>query len=509
GLPRPPPAPLHHHHPGTGGGPAGFHAGPAPAMPPMPPHHHRPMHPHHPMPPPPPPPPPTADLRVHEINKRLSQRPRDTPIQWWHSFANEFFEDDAVMILSIGPLPDEPGPKSYVIGRVLIPRFFQYLLEGCDEAYFWLRAPHESLLGPPPRPGPPVPPLLVLSCQAGELVTSYYRVQPVMCKVLTDVALNIEFIMDDQMRVRLWSMEVRGFRELVPRLMLQSPPPPHHQHPHLQHHPPPGPSKALLDMASKNMTRAGLPNDLVHFARLSAILQPMQELMAMQRQFGHAPRQCLHNVLYRKWQRETGSSGGGGSNGPPTANGGPSSAASGDSSKSNGKGGGKGGGKAGAGKGKKRKAASAASGDGAAGQGAKKAARASPSSAANAAAAAAAAAASTGMLGPADVMVVTEPTMMGCGGGAEADERLITRLENSQFDPSRSTSSASSGFYNNMNHLGHNNNNNIHDNNGGNGKMGMLPPPPMMMMHQQHPHHHQLQQQPPPPRPPPPPPPPP
>uniref|UniRef100_A0A1I8JF10 Protein Smaug n=1 Tax=Macrostomum lignano TaxID=282301 RepID=A0A1I8JF10_9PLAT len=255
-----PPPPHHHHH---------HQLGPAPPPPhPHHPHQHpmgplyhqqHPHHPHHPMmrqPPPPPPLPQSGDLRIHEINRRLSQRPRDTSMMCY--------------------------------GRSLIPRFFHSLLRNCDEAFVRLRSSQEVLVSAPPRPHPPGPPpppshLLIVTSPSAELVTTYCRCQPVMCKILTEISLIIEFFLDD-MRIHLWSMEVKQHRELVPRCVLTAAP--------------------AADAAVKSpMTRVGLSNELVNFSRLAVILQPMQELMTLQKQLGQPPRQCLQSALYHKWQK--------------------------------------------------------------------------------------------------------------------------------------------------------------------------------------------------------------
>uniref|UniRef100_A0A1I8JQB2 Uncharacterized protein n=1 Tax=Macrostomum lignano TaxID=282301 RepID=A0A1I8JQB2_9PLAT len=134
----------------------------------------------------------------------------------------------------------------------------------------------------PHPPGPPPPPshLLIVTSPSAELVTTYCRCQPVMCKILTEISLIIEFFLDD-MRIHLWSMEVKQHRELVPRCVLTAAP--------------------AADAAVKSpMTRVGLSNELVNFSRLAVILQPMQELMTLQKQLGQPPRQCLQSALYHK-----------------------------------------------------------------------------------------------------------------------------------------------------------------------------------------------------------------
>ncbi|GAA6085480.1 LIM domain-binding protein 2b isoform X1, partial [Tachysurus ichikawai] len=66
----------------------------------------------------------------------------DCDILWWDAFCTEFFEEDATLTLSFCL---EDGPKTYTIGRALIPRFFSTLYEGgVYELFFELKHTKES-----------------------------------------------------------------------------------------------------------------------------------------------------------------------------------------------------------------------------------------------------------------------------------------------------------------------------------------------------------------------------
>jgi len=41
-----------------------------------------------------------VELKVHEINKRLKQRPSYPDSWWWEQFAVEFFDDNATLTIS-------------------------------------------------------------------------------------------------------------------------------------------------------------------------------------------------------------------------------------------------------------------------------------------------------------------------------------------------------------------------------------------------------------------------
>uniref|UniRef100_A0A1I8F2P1 LID domain-containing protein n=1 Tax=Macrostomum lignano TaxID=282301 RepID=A0A1I8F2P1_9PLAT len=416
----------------------------------------------------------SGDLRVHDLNNRLTQRPRDTPMLWWDAFGAEFFEDDAQLQVS---LMEEDGlalpPKSYCIGRSLIPRFFHQLMDACEEAYLWLRAPHEMLMQ---SPAPHLPPTLVLTCDAAELVTSYVRNQPCLCKVsslwtgailceqsldseqsldilceqsldwghsvLADIRLVLEFAWNERARIRLWRMDIRGYNELLPRSHAQQQPPLPHQSGSN------GPSCLPLSTA-KPVSKAGLPPQVVHMLQASAVLEPMQAMMALQKCSDLEPRECLKTdaaaALAANARRPRGrcqqrircrraprrpaavpavtpggvavaaapatsgkARGGAGAKVPRsrkrTKNTAENNSATGGEAKPTG-GGGRGGG------GRKRNAGAAAAASGQA-----RPSMPQPMDPAQ----------------PGEVMVVGEPGLMG-GQACQEDERLITRLENSRF----------------------------------------------------------------------------
>jgi len=191
-----------------------------------------------------------------------------------------------------------------------------------------------------------------------------------LTQVCSEGRLILEFTFDDMMRIKSWHFAVRTARELVPKSVVAM---------HAQQHP------NMIDQLTKNITRQGLTNSTLNYLRLCVILEPMQELMSRHKAYALSPRDCLKTTLFQKWQRMVAP--------PETQRSTP----------------------------KRRK---------------RKGSHPQPNS--------------TGSLtgptnkkrspGPSlplpisqDVMVVGEPSLMG-GEFGDEDERLITRLENSQYD---------------------------------------------------------------------------
>ncbi|KAI5748498.1 hypothetical protein M8J77_026156 [Diaphorina citri] len=143
---------------------------------------------------------------------------------------------------------------------------------------------------------------------------------------------------------------------------------------------------SMLEQLTKNITRQGITNSTLNYLRLCVILEPMQELMSRHKAYALSPRDCLKTTLFQKWQRMVAPPGKRESQRPAN---------------------------------KRRKRKGSQSGG-----------------AANSAPPAPSKKRSPGpnfSLASQDVMVVGEPSLMG-GEFGDEDERLITRLENTQYD---------------------------------------------------------------------------
>ncbi|XP_067845552.1 LIM domain-binding protein 2a isoform X2 [Heptranchias perlo] len=245
------------------------------------------------------------DYRIYELNKRLQTRTEDSDNLWWDAFATEFFEDDATLTLSFCL---EDGPKRYTIGRTLIPRYFSTIFEGgVTDLYYVLKHSKESYHNSS----------ITLDCDQCTMVTQHGK--PMFTKVCTEGRLILEFTFDDLMRIKTWHFTIRHYRELVPRSILAM----HAQDPQ------------VLEQLSKNITRMGLTNFTLNYLRhhycnqwvshwefpslrclekeeedlqrdarqLCVILEPMQELMSRHKTYNISPRDCLKTCLFQKWQR--------------------------------------------------------------------------------------------------------------------------------------------------------------------------------------------------------------
>ncbi|CAB1429161.1 unnamed protein product [Pleuronectes platessa] len=194
--------------------------------------------------------------------------------------------------------------------------------------------------------------------------------KPMFTQVCVEGRLYLEFMFDDMMRIKTWHFSIRQHREVLPRSILA------------MHDP------QMLDQLAKNITRCGLSNSTLNYLRLCVILEPMQELMSRHKTYSLSPRDCLKTCLFQKWQRMVA---------PPAE---PARQAP----------------------NKRRKRKVSGGSTVSTGGGNNNNSNSKKKSPAN-----------NFSLSNQDVMMVGEPTLMG-GEFGDEDERLITRLENTQFD---------------------------------------------------------------------------
>ncbi|XP_018901505.1 LIM domain-binding protein 2 isoform X2 [Bemisia tabaci] len=199
--------------------------------------------------------------------------------------------------------------------------------------------------------------------------------KPMFTKVCTEGRLILDFTFDDMMRIKSWHLSVRAHKELVPKTVVGL---------HSQQDP------NMLDQLSKNITRMGITNSTLNYLRLCVILEPMQELMSRHKAYALSPRDCLKTTLFQKWQRMVAPPGKRESQRPAS---------------------------------KRRKRKGSQSGGAANNTPPVPNKKRSPGP--------------NFSLASQDVMVVGEPSLMG-GEFGEEDERMITRLENTQYDAANS-----------------------------------------------------------------------
>ncbi|VEL22295.1 unnamed protein product [Protopolystoma xenopodis] len=221
-------------------------------------------------------------------------------------------------------------------------------------------------------------PILTLDSEYANMVMNMVRPYPTT--IFVEGRLTLDFTFDELMRIRSWTFQIRNHRELIMKSMLGV------QEPN------------FLDQLSKNLTRCGVTNNTLNFLRLCVILEPMQELMSRQKAYSLNPRDCLKTTLFQKWQKLLSPQGQAAKPAPENIR---------QPSKR-----------------RKRKGSSTNSdggGGGAGGRTSKRKQSPVPVQVQNIAQ-------TSG-----DVMIVGEPTLMG-GDFGDEDERLITRLENTQYD---------------------------------------------------------------------------
>nr|XP_011749828.1 LIM domain-binding protein 2 isoform X3 [Macaca nemestrina] len=340
------------------------------------------------------------EYRIYEMNKRLQSRTEDSDNLWWDAFATEFFEDDATLTLSFCL---EDGPKRYTnTSREFSPDALVLLHSERSFVRNVHQLQHLRSLCPfntTKTIGRTLIPRYFSTVFEGGVTDLYYILKhskesyhnssitvdcdqctmvtqhgkPMFTKVCTEGRLILEFTFDDLMRIKTWHFTIRQYRELVPRSILAM----HAQDPQ------------VLDQLSKNITRMGLTNFTLNYLRLCVILEPMQELMSRHKTYNLSPQDCLKTCLFQKWQRMVAPPA------EPTRQ--PTT------------------------KRRKRKNSTSSTSNSSAGNNANSTGSKKKTTAANLS------------LSSQDVMVVGEPTLMG-GEFGDEDERLITRLENTQYD---------------------------------------------------------------------------
>ncbi|RNA29884.1 LIM domain-binding 2 isoform X1 [Brachionus plicatilis] len=419
-------------------------------------HHQYQAHGPHPLPPPPPPPPPPPqvinlpiqlqpEFRVYEMNRRLASRsdnllvpsrhPHHEPNQchmWYDSFVNEFFDDNAR--LNIRNVQEENVTKNYSLSRALIPRFFRSFSEDeCMELSFQILRGHILSIANTAAHQQTIvyeSDSCVMNCKMG---------RPMYAKLCVEGTLMLECVLEasmpqaagslilDTIKIKNFTFAIKRHQELIPRSAFCG----------LR-------DNNQLDKLSANIAKAGLVPSAVKYLKICSVLEPMQELMLRHKMSAQAPRECLRVWAMQRmggraqlnvnppvhFQR--------GEETPPAAvKGEKAVVAPLDTSKNS----------SATSKRRKRKPSPNSSSP----NEPKKETNAKTKKAASATVTAATTAASLNQstsssspvfsFGPgygtpaqlADVMVVGEPSLMG-GDFGEEDERLITRLENNQFD---------------------------------------------------------------------------
>ncbi|CAD6193097.1 unnamed protein product [Caenorhabditis auriculariae] len=244
------------------------------------------------MPPPPPPQPSSTpmgpapsplEFRVHEMNRRLyifsnSGICEKDFAQWWDAFSHEFFDDDAKLWFLLFENPD--SPDKYSVGRQLIPRFFRSIFEsGMKELCFVLRGPTRET----PMPSG------CISFENDNVLQVTKLDAPMHTEVNVECKMYIEFTPYDEVlnhRIRSWTLEMRGCEEFFFNEMTKE--------------------FERIDplIVERRITRMGFHKNTIGCLNLCKILEPMQVIMSNSKSTGNDPRDTMKRTIFHHYAFE-------------------------------------------------------------------------------------------------------------------------------------------------------------------------------------------------------------
>ncbi|CAJ0583554.1 unnamed protein product, partial [Mesorhabditis spiculigera] len=236
---------------------------------------------------PPMPPVPAAsalEYRIHDINRRLyifnnSGINEKDHQQWWDAFSHEFFDDEAKITFHLFDVETQKQER-FTIGRALIPRYFRSIFDsGVRELYYVLRSPSMERMTPM---GP------MLECDNLLVVNKQEMPQS---EVHTDCKFTIEFTHFDEIynhRIRHWVVEMRHTQEFLMNEMTQKF----------------EPCSSDSEKPKSPIARSGLPALTLNYLKLCHILEPMQLLMSYSKgNMQCGPREMLRSVTFQQHQK--------------------------------------------------------------------------------------------------------------------------------------------------------------------------------------------------------------
>jgi LIM domain-binding protein 1 len=221
---------------------------------------------------------------------------------WYDAFVNEFFDEQARF--SIRNLVDDNGQtKNYTISRMLIARFFRSFSDGgVTDLYFQIARGQTQLVHRDLQSH-----TIVFETDSCIMNTKHGR--PMFAKICTEGNLVIEFVQRflpppppnqaqppnqptplipiEPLKIKNWIFNIKRHTELIPRSTIA-----------IQQDP------NLIDQLSKNITKMGITMQTYNYLKLCSILEPMQELMARHKATNMVPRECLRaSVIQRNQTR--------------------------------------------------------------------------------------------------------------------------------------------------------------------------------------------------------------
>lgn len=232
-----------------------------------------------------------TEIRIIELNRRLQARPislqAPSPLpsnsydesQWWERFASDFFEDDATLTIRI----QDDKPIDYTIGRTLIPRYFRtYFDGGITDLSINLCNPKEACI--PPNS-------ITLDCDRAFIITNHIFRHPALMApvpnqgvvVHTEGHLTLEFVNNfDTLSIKSWRFQAKSCREYIDRVLTTMGLP--------------------TPFLAEPITRQGLTKSTINYLKMCMVMEPMQDLMFQNRQTKMDPRSCLRKLLFDRYK---------------------------------------------------------------------------------------------------------------------------------------------------------------------------------------------------------------
>lgn len=357
---------------------------------------------------------PQTEFRIHELNRRFQTRPilnnRHLPITplplhsqfdeslWWERLANDFFDCDATLTLVITL---EEKPIRYTIGRTLIPRFFRSYFEGgVTDLSIILRNPKEACFNN----------VITLECDYANIITNNLLKHPSIPSgqpkivVHNEGRLSLDFVNNcDELLIKSWRFITRNCREYIDRSLFSN----------------------MLPNSIEPVTRQGLTKQTLFYLKMCMIIEPMQDIMSLHKQTKQDPSNCLKTFLLDRYNFRSGDDNRSQTNKrrkrKPSA---PNNIQGGSTKKS-------------------KSNANINSNNTQTNSNSLTNNVMSPAAVTPGASVSVSGAPNNFALVSQDVMVVGEPSLMG-GDFGDDNERLITRMENTQYDPSAVSNSKES-----------------------------------------------------------------
>ncbi|CAB02669.1 LIM domain-binding protein 1 [Caenorhabditis elegans] len=225
------------------------------------------------------------EFRIHDMNRRLyifssTGVSENDQQQWWDAFSHEFFDDDCKLWFVIGSEPVAFASRErYIINRQFIPKFFRSIFDsGMRELQYVLRGPSRECT-------------LANGSQAYEnenvlQITRYD--QSSQFEVNTEGKLYVEFAPFDEVmnyRIKAWTLELKRSNEFVYnqntadyRVEAQNP-------------------------EQENKPRMGFFKSTFNLMTMLKILDPMQSIMSSAKSApAITPREVMKRTLFQHHQ---------------------------------------------------------------------------------------------------------------------------------------------------------------------------------------------------------------